>query len=139
MMSMDPARHGVRVPGLLRPVHLHDLLMRILGLSAYYHDSAASLVVDGRIIAAAQEERFTRRKHDARVPAHAAGFCLERASGELKDKERFFSATAIFDREPAAVYEDDCCHYTLRGNELLADFIAARVLETMSSTRRMAR
>jgi carbamoyltransferase len=51
--------------------------VRILGLSAYYHDSAAALVVDGRIVAAAQEERFTRRKHDARFPAHAARFCLE--------------------------------------------------------------
>jgi carbamoyltransferase len=49
----------------------------ILGLSAYYHDSAAALVVDGRIVAAAQEERFTRRKYDARFPAHAARYCLE--------------------------------------------------------------
>ena len=50
--------------------------MRILGVSAYYHDSAASLVVDGRIVAAAQEERFTRSKHDARFPANAIAFCL---------------------------------------------------------------
>jgi hypothetical protein len=40
-------------------------LMRILGISAYYHDSAAALVVDGEVLAAAQEERFTRKKHDA--------------------------------------------------------------------------
>jgi carbamoyltransferase len=53
--------------------------VRILGLSAYYHDSAAALVVDGRIVAAAQEERFTRRKHDARFPAQAARFCLQSA------------------------------------------------------------
>jgi len=53
--------------------------LRILGLSAYYHDSAAALVVDGRIVAAAQEERFTRKKHDARFPKHAARFCLEDA------------------------------------------------------------
>jgi carbamoyltransferase len=53
--------------------------VRILGISAYYHDSAAALVVDGRIVAAAQEERFTRRKHDARFPAHAVRFCLEHA------------------------------------------------------------
>jgi carbamoyltransferase len=51
--------------------------VRVLGVSAYYHDSAAALVVDGRIVAAAQEERFTRRKHDARFPAHAVSFCLE--------------------------------------------------------------
>jgi carbamoyltransferase len=49
---------------------------RILGISAYYHDSAACLVVDGEIVAAAQEERFTRRKHDPGFPAHAAAYCL---------------------------------------------------------------
>jgi carbamoyltransferase len=53
--------------------------MHILGLSAFYHDSAAALVAEGRIVAAAQEERFTRRKHDARFPAHAARFCLAHA------------------------------------------------------------
>ncbi len=50
---------------------------RILGLSAYYHDSAACLLVDGRITAAAQEERFSRRKHDAGFPGNAARYCLE--------------------------------------------------------------
>jgi carbamoyltransferase len=53
--------------------------MRILGLSAFYHDSAAALLADGRIVAAAQEERFTRRKHDARFPRHAIEYCLEAA------------------------------------------------------------
>jgi carbamoyltransferase len=52
---------------------------RILGISAYYHDSAASLVVDGEIVAAAQEERFTRKKHDARFPESAVAYCLEAA------------------------------------------------------------
>src|SRR4051812_14386995 len=51
--------------------------MRILGISAYYHDSAAALVVDGKVIAAAQEERFTRRKHDSDFPHHAVRCCLE--------------------------------------------------------------
>jgi carbamoyltransferase len=51
--------------------------VRILGLSAYYHDSAAALAVDGRIIAAAQEERFTRRKHDPAFPENAIRACLE--------------------------------------------------------------
>jgi carbamoyltransferase len=51
--------------------------MRILGLSAYYHDSAAALVEDGRLVAAAQEERFTRRKHDPGFPTNAVRFCLE--------------------------------------------------------------
>jgi carbamoyltransferase len=53
--------------------------MRILGLSAFYHDSAAALLEDGRIVAAAQEERFTRKKHDARFPRHAIEYCLEAA------------------------------------------------------------
>src|SRR5438132_2574654 len=50
--------------------------MNILGISAYYHDSAASLVRDGEIIAAAQEERFTRKKHDERFPDNAIDYCL---------------------------------------------------------------
>ena len=48
----------------------------ILGISAFYHDSAAALVVDGRIVAAAQEERFTRIKHDHAFPYHAIDYCL---------------------------------------------------------------
>ena len=52
---------------------------RILGISAYYHDSAACLVDDGRIVAAAQEERFTRKKHDARFPSCAVQYCLREA------------------------------------------------------------
>jgi carbamoyltransferase len=51
--------------------------MRILGISAFYHDSAAALVVDGNIVAAAQEERFSRRKHDSNFPLRAVGYCLE--------------------------------------------------------------
>jgi carbamoyltransferase len=54
--------------------------MRILGLSAFYHDSAAALVEDGEIIAAAQEERFTRRKHDPGFPVHAIKYCLRQGS-----------------------------------------------------------
>lgn len=50
--------------------------MRILGISAYYHDSAAALLIDGRIVAAAQEERFTRKKHDSSFPKHAIDYCL---------------------------------------------------------------
>ena len=52
---------------------------RILGISAYYHDSAACLVDDGRIVAAAQEERFTRKKHDAGFPSQAVAYCLREA------------------------------------------------------------
>ena len=51
----------------------------ILGISAYYHDSAAALVIDGRIVAAAQEERFTRKKHDESFPARSVEYCLAEA------------------------------------------------------------
>ena len=57
----------------------------ILGLSAFYHDSAAALLVDGEIVAAVQEERFTRKKHDAGFPVHAIECCLAEADLELKD------------------------------------------------------
>jgi carbamoyltransferase len=56
---------------------------RILGISAFYHDSAAALVEDGRIVAAAQEERFTRKKHDSGFPAQALAYCLREAGVDL--------------------------------------------------------
>ena len=58
---------------------------RILGLSAYYHDSAACLVVDGEIVAAAQEERFTRKKHDPGFPSHAVEYCLREGGIRIND------------------------------------------------------
>lgn len=57
----------------------------VLGISAYYHDSAAALVIDGEISAAAQEERFTRKKHDAAFPKNAVKYCLEHAGLKLED------------------------------------------------------
>jgi carbamoyltransferase len=51
--------------------------MKILGISAFYHDSAAAIIEDGKIIAAAQEERFTRKKHDPGFPTNAVKFCLQ--------------------------------------------------------------
>ena len=51
----------------------------ILGISAFYHDSAAALLVDGEVVAAAQEERFTRKKHDFEFPVHAIRYCLDEA------------------------------------------------------------
>ncbi len=57
--------------------------MRILGISAFYHDSAAALIEDGRVVAAAQQERFTRKKHDASFPEHAIRYCLEEADVDL--------------------------------------------------------
>ena len=60
--------------------------MKILGISAFYHDSAATVIHDGKIIAAAQEERFTRKKQDASFPVHATRFCLEYAGFSLFGK-----------------------------------------------------
>lgn len=68
--------------------------MNVLGLSAFYHDSAAALVSDGRIVAAAQEERFSRRKHDARFPAHAVRYCLD----ELAREGGTLDAVAFYDK-----------------------------------------
>jgi carbamoyltransferase len=59
--------------------------VRILGVSAFYHDSAAALVVDGRVVAAAQEERFTRQKYDSRYPVNAITYCLAEAGARLAD------------------------------------------------------
>ena len=59
--------------------------MRVLGISAYYHDAAAAVVVDGRVVSAAQEERFTRRKHDPSFPKNAISACLELAGVQPAD------------------------------------------------------
>ena len=68
--------------------------MYVLGLSAFYHDSAAALLCNGEIIAAAQEERFTRRKHDASFPEHALRYCLEQAGIRLRDVQ----SVAFYDK-----------------------------------------
>jgi len=72
----------------------------ILGISAFYHDSAAALVRDGQIIAAAQEERFTRKKHDAAFPSNAVDYCLQ--AGRLKAEEIDFVA---FYEKPLVKFE----------------------------------
>ena len=59
--------------------------MRVLGISAFYHDSAAALVEDGRIVAAAQEERFTRKKHDPSFPRNAIAYCIDEAKSQFDD------------------------------------------------------
>lgn len=59
--------------------------MNILGFSAYYHDAAACMLVDGELVAAAQEERFTRKKHDADFPLHAIRYCLKEAQLNVRD------------------------------------------------------
>ncbi len=60
-------------------------MTKILGIAGYYHDSSATLLVDGKIVAAAQEERFTRIKHDARFPRQAALYCLDQVACQLQD------------------------------------------------------
>ena len=71
--------------------------MRLLGISAFYHDSAAALIEDGRIVAAAQEERFTRKKHDPGFPAQAIRYCLDAAGINLDsvDNVVFFEKPLI--------------------------------------------
>jgi carbamoyltransferase len=69
--------------------------MIILGVSALYHDSAAAILCDGEILAAAQEERFSRKKHDARVPVHAIRYCLEAAG---LDRGARLDAVAFYDK-----------------------------------------
>jgi len=72
----------------------------ILGISAFYHDSAAALLIDGEIIAAAQEERFTRKKHDASFPSHAVRYVLEEAGLKLDDIDRI-----VFYDKPYLTFE----------------------------------
>jgi carbamoyltransferase len=74
--------------------------MRLLGLSAFYHDSAAALVEDGRIVAAAQEERFTRKRHDAGFPAEAIRYCLEAGKVTLDDVDH-----VVFFEKPLIKFE----------------------------------
>jgi carbamoyltransferase len=73
---------------------------RILGISAFYHDSAAALVVDGRIAAAAQEERFTRKKHDPRFPLLAVRYCLDQAGIKASDLDH-----VVFYEKPFIKFE----------------------------------
>jgi carbamoyltransferase len=74
--------------------------MNILGLSAFYHDSAACLVRNGEIIAAAQEERFTRKKHDSRFPANAAAYCLQEGGISLAEVD-----SVVFYDKPLLKFE----------------------------------
>ena len=72
----------------------------ILGISGYYHDSAACIIKDGTIIAAAQEERFTRKKHDPSFPQHAIQYCLEEGKVSLRDLSH-----VVFYEKPLVKFE----------------------------------
>ncbi|MBM4196605.1 MAG: carbamoyltransferase [Gammaproteobacteria bacterium] len=75
-------------------------MANMLGISAYYHDSAAALMRDGDLVAAAQEERFTRKKHDPRFPGHAIRYCLEEAGIGLRDVDHI-----VFYDKPLVKFE----------------------------------
>jgi carbamoyltransferase len=93
---------------------------RILGLSAYYHDAAAALVVDGHVLAAAQEERFTRRRHDERFPARAARWCLESQGLGLADLD-----AVVFYDKPFLKFERLLETYLACAPHGLRSFVAA--------------
>ena len=82
----------------------------ILGISAFYHDSAACLLKDGEILAAAQEERFTRKKHDPEFPTNAVEYCLKEAG--ITGKGRHYR-TEPHQHGPEAVW----CHVSRRNPE----------------------
>ncbi len=92
----------------------------ILGLSAYYHDSAAALLVDGEIVAAAQEERFTRKKHDPGFPANAIRYCLEEAGIALSDVHE-----VVFYDKPLVKFERLLETYLSYAPNGIRSFIAA--------------
>ena len=94
--------------------------MNILGISAYYHDSAAALLRDGEIIAAAQEERFTRKKHDSRFPENAINYCLSEASISLADVSQ-----VVFYDKPLVKFERLLETYLSYAPNGLRSFIAA--------------
>ncbi len=95
-------------------------MTRVLGISAYYHDSAAALLCDGEIVAAAQEERFTRRKHDAGFPSRAVAFCLEAAGVSLGDVD----LVAFYDK-PLLKFERLIETYIAFAPHGLRSFVAA--------------
>ena len=97
--------------------------MKILGISAYYHDSAAALLDGGEIVAAAQEERFSRRKHDARFPANAVAYCLAEAGIRLADADH-----VVFYDKPWIKFERMLETYLGFAPKGLSSFLAAMPL-----------
>ncbi len=94
--------------------------MKILGISAYYHDSAAALLQDGEIVAAAQEERFTRKKHDPGFPLNAARFCLDYAGLSVGDLD-----AVVFYDKPLLKFERLLETYYAFAPKGLASFISS--------------
>ena len=94
--------------------------MKILGISCFYHDSAAALIVDGKIVGAAQEERFTRKKHDERFPKHAVAYCLKEAGITIDDVD----IVAFYDK-PFLKFERLLETYLDHAPEGLSSFVKA--------------
>ena len=94
--------------------------MHILGISAYYHDSAAALVRDGEIVAAAQQERFSRKKHDARFPGAAITYCLKEAGVDLTQVDY-----VVFYNKPLLKFERLLETYLAYAPRGIASFVAA--------------
>jgi carbamoyltransferase len=92
----------------------------ILGISAYYHDSAAALLCDGEIVAAAQEERFTRIKGDASFPHHAVSFCLDQGGVTEQEVDHF-----VFYENPLVKFERLTTTYHLTAPRSLKSFLRA--------------
>ena len=92
----------------------------ILGISAYYHDSAAALLKDGELVAAAQQERFTRKKHDARFPGDAIRYCLEAEDLSLRDLDRI-----VFYDKPLIKFERLLETYLSYAPDGFRSFVAA--------------
>jgi len=95
-------------------------VQNILGLSAYYHDSAAALLQDGELVAAAQQERFTRKKHDAGFPAEAIEYCLQEAGLQLADLDQI-----VFYDKPLIKFERLLETYLSYAPKGFRSFIAA--------------
>jgi len=94
--------------------------LEILGISAYYHDSAAALIRDGGIVAACQEERFSRKKHDARFPAHAITACLEQGGIGITDLDQ-----VVFYDKPLVKFERLLETYLSYAPQGFRSFVAA--------------
>lgn len=97
--------------------------MKILGISAYYHDAAAALLIDGKIVAAAQEERFTRKKNDEQFPSLAITYCLKEAGVHLSELDAI-----VFYEKPFLKFERLLETYTGNAPKGLGSFVKAMPL-----------
>lgn len=113
------------------------MALRCLGISAFYHDSAAALVVDGKIIAAAQEERFTRKKHDPNFPAQAIAYCLEAGGITLEQVDK-----VVFYDKPFIKFErllETYLHFAPRGFASFAKAMPVWLSEKLFQKKLLAR